>query len=289
MQKTLQTGVVILYIILSVSLLLLTFALSGVYISWLTLFTTITGCLLICFTAVHFRGLLYLFFRGDLRHPILEEETRLTGCLNEVLRDAGCRKKFRMRIIEVEKYDTLAYSTDIIAISKSFLDRLTDEELKGILAHELGHLISRDTTTSWAFATASIFPEMISWHYKWTARLITSFTFLSVVLILLLVLFRPRLLLSVLAVLFSLLIFRLLHRLFRWLMLSMSRLTEYRQDAFAHKLGHGTGLMNALKKMADYGREQVNTYFILMNGTKPIIYNRIRRLERLEGMRDTPL
>ena len=285
MQKMLQTVLVILYIMLAVSLLLLTLALSGVYISRLTLFTTIAGCLLFCFTAVHFRGLLRLFFHSNLRKPILEEETRLTDCLNEVLRDADCKKRFRLRIIEREEYDTLACNTDIIAISRSLLHRLTDEELKGVLAHELGHLISHDTTVCWAFATASFLPEMIPWHYKLRARWLISFTFWAVLSMLLLFLFRPMTLLSILAVLFSLLIFHLLHHSFRWLMLLMSRLTEYRQDAFAHKLGHGAGLMNALKKIADYGKEQVNTYFILMNGTKPIIYNRIRRLEALEGMR----
>lgn len=286
MQKIIQTVLVVLYIILSVCLLLLIFALSGVDISWLTLFASTGGCILFCFSGVHFLGLPRLFFHGHLRKPILDEEIRLTSCLNEVSRDAGCHKKFRLRIIEVVEYDVLACNTDIIAISRSLLDRLTDEELKGILAHELGHLLSRDTTVCWAFAMASFIPDMIPWHYKLTARMVTSFTFLTAVLMLLLILFKPMPLLSFFGVLFSMLVFYLVHRIFRRLMLLMSRLTAYRQDAFAHRLGHGAGLMKALKKMADYGREQVNTYFILMNGTKPVIYNRIRRLEELEGMRD---
>ena len=277
---------VVLYIVLSVSLLLLTLEISGVYISWLTLFAAITGALSFCFSAVHLLGWPQLFFHGNLRQPILEEEIRLASCLNEVLRGAGCRKKFRLRIIEVEAYDVVACNTDIIAISRSLLDRLTDEELKGVLAHELGHLLSRDTTVCRAFATASLIPELIRVHNKWKIRLMRSFGLLSIVIALLLWTFRPMWLLSLLAAVFSLLIFYVMHRLFRWLMLLVSRLTEYRQDAFAHQLGHGAGLMKALKKMADYGRERVNIYFILKKGMKPVIYNRIRKLETLEGMRD---
>jgi Zn-dependent protease with chaperone function len=94
------------------------------------------------------------------------------------------------------------------------------------------------------------------------------------------------LLMPVIAMALFLLTFSLLDRLFRWLRLVLSRQCEYRQDAYAHRLGYGRGLRDALKKLAQYGREQVNAYFILMNGTRPVIYQRIRRLEKLEGMRE---
>lgn len=286
MCKLMQTALVILYILLIVSLFLLILRLSGVYISWMAFFITFTGWLLFCFTAVHFQAAPYLFFRGNLRKPILEEEVRLTDCLNEVLQNAGCQKKFRLRIIETKEYDRLAYGTDIIAISRSLLLRLTDEELRGILAHESGHLLSKDTTVCQAFVTASLLPQLLFWPIRLKMLQIIPLTCLSILLIFFTALFKPMLLLFILTTLLLLLIFYLLHRLFCWLMLIISRLTEYRQDLFAHQSGHGAGLMNALKKIADYGSERVNIYFILMNGHAPIIYNRIRKLEALEGMRD---
>jgi len=38
--------------------------------------------------------------------------------------------------------------------------------------------------------------------------------------------------------------------------------------------------------LAKMEQQQVNIYFTLMHSTQPVIYNRIRRLEMLEGMRD---
>jgi Zn-dependent protease with chaperone function len=286
MNKILQIGLVALYVLITGISFLFLLQLSGVYVSWSRFFIAMTAWTLACFLSVYIRGPLYLFFQGQLRKPIMEEEIRLQDCLTEVLTSAGCRKKFRLRIIETENETAFACNVDIIAVSRSLLHRLTDDELKGIIAHELGHLISRDTTISWAFVTAGDLPGLVKTGYKFIAPFLRRLLVILVATFFLLLLFTRMFLVPALSVLLFLAIFLLLHRLFRWLRSILSCYCEYKQDAYAHRLGYGAGLRDALKKLARYGRQQVNAYSILMNGTQPIIYNRIRRLETLEGMRN---
>jgi Zn-dependent protease with chaperone function len=81
------------------------------------------------------------------------------------------------------------------------------------------------------------------------------------------------------------LFFAVLNRIFRFLALMLSRLAEYRQDAFADSLGYGEGLRRALQKLAAAGEPAVNRYYIVFHSSHPVIYNRIRRLEKLSGRR----
>jgi heat shock protein HtpX len=286
MNKTLQIALVAFYVSLTGFCFLLSLAISGVYISWLTFTVAMAGWLLFCFSSVHILAPVYLYFHGRLRQPMLEEETRLQDCFTEVLSKAGCVKKFRLRIAEVEGEEAFACNNNVIAISKAMLDRLTNEELKGVMAHELGHLMSKDTTVCWAFVTASDLPALVRRVFALLRPIIRRLLVLTLLTWVMLFLFKPMLLMPVIAMALFLVTFSVLDRLFRWLRLMLSRQCEYKQDAYAHRLGYGAGLRDALKKLAQYGREQVNAYFILMNGTRPVIYQRIRRLERLEGMRE---
>jgi len=286
MNKTLQIALAAFYVSLTGFCFLLSLAISGVYISWFTFYVVMAGWLLFCFLSVHILGPLRLYFHGRLRKPIMEEEARLQDCFTEVLQRAGCVKKFRLRIAEVEGEEAFACNNNVIAISKAMLDRLTDEELKGVLAHELGHLMSKDTMVWWAFVTASDLPRMVCRVFGMPGPIIRRLLALTLIILAMLFLFKPMLLMPVIAIALFVVSFSLLDRLFRWLRLVLSRQCEFKQDAYAHRLGYGAGLRDALKKLAQYGREQVNAYFILMNGTQPVIYHRIRRLEKLEGMRE---
>ena len=286
MHKFLQTAAVLTYVLLTCVCFLFVLALSGVYISWLTFSITIAGWTLFCFSSIYLQAPLNIFLHGHIRLPILEEEKRLQYCFAEVISNTRCHKKFRLHIHESETPKTFACGTNLIAISKPLMNELTDDELKGVLAHELGHLISRDTLISCAFGTASHLPWAVALICRILKRLIRRVLILSLLIIFILFLFKPMLVMPLIAVTLFLITFSLLDRLFRWLRLALSRQCEYKQDAFAHQLGFGAGLLDALKKLAKMEQQQVNIYFTLMHSTQPIIYNRIRKLEMLEGMRE---
>ena len=166
MNKTFQIALVALYVSLTGCCSLLTLAIAGVYISWLTFYAAMAGWLLFCFSSVYFLAPVHLYFHGRLRPPVLEEEARLQDCFGEVRRRAGCAKNFCLRIAEVEGEEAFAINNNVIAVSKAMLDRLTDEELKGVMAHELGHLVSKDATVLWAFATAANLPALVRRVFK---------------------------------------------------------------------------------------------------------------------------
>ncbi len=92
---------------------------------------------------------------------------------------------------------------------------------------------------------------------------------------------RAHLLMAVAAVLLFVLLFMVLNRVFRFLALMLSRLAEYRQDAFAFRLGYGDGLRKVLELLAAGQEAAVSRYFIVMHSTHPVIFNRIRRLEKM--------
>jgi Zn-dependent protease with chaperone function len=71
---------------------------------------------------------------------------------------------------------------------------------------------------------------------------------------------------------------------FARLWLLNSRYTEYRQDAFAQRLGFGRELRTSLLKIIGNTPQKVSFFYTLTN-SHPIVHNRIRRLEKLEGLR----
>src|SRR4051794_4774376 len=118
MSKILQIVLVALYVVLTGFCFLFVLALSGVYISWLTFYVAMASWVTFCFLSVYTLGPLRLFFHGRLRQPIREEEARLKGCFMEVLKSAGCRKNFRLRMVEVEEEEAFACNNNVIAVSK---------------------------------------------------------------------------------------------------------------------------------------------------------------------------
>jgi heat shock protein HtpX len=194
-----------------------------------------------------------------------------------------------------------------IVVSRGLLEQTTEDELKGVLAHELGHLVSRDTVIASAFIMAGWLPGIIIYICRLAGSFLqtgffisgkvkTSFGLLKIgrfslltgILFLLLtgyLLHRVHLLQAVVPVVAFALLFSILNAVFRLFYSWVSRFNEYRQDAYAHRLGFGAGLRQALYKLAANDVQPVNPFVIVPDGHHPVIYNRIRRLEKLEGLR----
>ena len=280
MYKILRVGLVALYVFLIAFLFLLMLAVAGVFISWWTLTISMTAWMLACWLSVFYLSPVHLFFHGRLRPPIMEEETRLQSCLQEVLKSTACEKQFCLRMVEEKEEKVICFGYDTIAISASLLKELTDEELKGVMAHELGHLISRDTMVSWAFATAHHLPKMLR-----RSRLLVKLLIVLPVLYFIVGFFSNTLIFPIGAVWMFLVSSVVLDLLFGWLHLLLLRQREYHQDKFAHRLGYGRGLREALVKLAQANEQQVNAWLTLLYGRTPVIYHRIRRLEQLLAWR----
>lgn len=297
MSKYFQRGLALLYILLTAFCFLILLSLSGVYLSDRVVITIMTVWLLFCLSSAWLFTDIRLFFRHTCRKPVREEQEKLDRCFGEVLQNANCRKAFRFRIDEAVSLNAFATGHNTIAVSKAAIQQLTEEELKGLLAHELGHLVSKDPIIGAAVATAFELPRAVRFIYLHAKAVILkviivsgmiaariSILLLAALLMALLYFMEKRhLLLPIVAVIAFVLVFNILNRVFSFFSLMISRFTEYKQDAYAHQLGYGAGLSAVLKKIAASGEQPVNPYFVIMNSTHPVIHNRIRKLEALSA------
>jgi Zn-dependent protease with chaperone function len=300
MSKTFQIGLVLLYINLCSFASLLVLTISGVHITDGMAGLSMLCWMALCYSAAWFRTGICLFLYFHTRRPILEEEERLERSFGEVRDRANCYRPFRLLVEEKMNFSAFAIGHNTLVISRGMLEVATDEELKGVMAHELGHLVSKDGIVGAAFVMAGVLPRIVKQFYRVVLivlsggyglsrlimRTISSVLGLVVLLIgLFWLLDNERLVFPMLAFVLFVMLFSLLDRLFRFFSLMISRFTEYKQDAYAWQLGYGSGLRKALQRLAASGPQVTNSFFILMNGTHPMIYNRIRRLEKLEGLR----
>jgi Zn-dependent protease with chaperone function len=312
MSKFFQTGLAAIYVLLTGIAILIMLKLcalpvnTGMALLFMTVWTSF------CFSAARFRAGISLFFELNVRKPIHVEEERLDRCLGEVLQRAGIveqggggrvlaglfglPERFELLIGEEDGLNAFAIGHHTIVLSRGIIGQMTDDELKGIIAHELGHLMSRDCVARAAFDMAVNLLKIIKWVYgmirrSMPVRLIIRISRISLAAAIALLLFvaylfyKEGLLLPVAALVLFVKLFGRLERAFRFLLLQVSRFTEYKQDAYAHHLGYGAALRQALYKLTLEAPQPVNRYFILMKSGHPVIYNRIRRLEELEGLR----
>jgi len=309
MSKYFHAGLVLLYVLITAFAFLVLLELCGVRITDAAGFSAIAGWVLLCFAAACLSADFYLFRFSNTRQPTLSEEERLQRCFREVLQKAGHDKRFNLLVDEKLELNAFAIGSRTIAVSRGSLEKLTEGELKGLMAHELGHLLSHDSIIGATYLLSSQLPRLVKSIFTFSIRLLAGRSRirprnLNVLMVLVYIIRNWIFLLIFLLGLYILvsipgathviialagvysfgLLFTVLDYLFGFFRLIISRYIEYKQDAFAHELGYGRELQQALKLTLE-APEPVNRYFILMNSSHPVIYNRIRRLEKLEGLR----
>ncbi|MDP4149407.1 MAG: M48 family metalloprotease [Bacteroidota bacterium] len=281
MSKFFQVGLVLIYINLIPVATLQAMVLAGIHITEFPGILSMAGWLLFCcaasWVAPYFQLLSYSGAQTDLHTHgrVPEEEEKLHVAFQEVWERAQCGLPFRLFIRENMPAGAFAIGRHTIIVSKTMLQWADPEELKGLLAHELGHLLSGDTFIFNSFMVASCIPKVAGRTYlvikRWLSTAIGVMQGMGlvsrIVLVLVLgwLLHREHLIWPILVLFLFLFFFYFSEKLFRFFWLIISLNTEYKQDAFACRLGYGAGLRRALGRIAG---EEID----------PIIRNRIRRL-----------
>lgn len=192
----------------------------------------LVGWLVMCFGGVVLVEWMGLFFGLGCRKPIRSERERLLG----LMIDVG-ERKVRFLIRSDAKRSDGSFGSQTIIISSSTLILASDEELRGILAHELGHLRDGDRILEAAFLCSG----MLALGFRLGLRFFRRVFRLSVPGgILLSVLFSP--------VLLFLLFFFCVDSVFRGLKWGLMKLGDFRQDCFAARSGCGKGLRDWLER-----------------------------------------
>jgi Zn-dependent protease with chaperone function len=288
MSRYFQAALVLLYVLLTILAFEVVLAVSGWRLSVVVQWWLIVGWVGFCFGSAYVWAGLYTFLHSRYRKPLGGEAARLSAAMEELLQKAGRQRRVRVWIDASPELNAYATGYHTIAISSSLLEELSPAELRGVLAHELGHLLSGDTIVATAFLTAGLLPKAVFGVCRVSVFVLRSallrVNMVAGVVILLVLGFwldRVHLLKGVAAVLLFVGLFMVLNRVFAFIALFLGRLAEYRQDAFAFKLGYGEGLRSALGRLAASAEVPVSRYFIVMHSTHPVITKRIRRLEKM--------
>jgi heat shock protein HtpX len=280
---------VLLYVLLTIFTFLIVLVVSGLHLSNTGGWWIIVGWVALCYGSASVRAGVRTFLFSNYRKPVRREEQRLQPAMDELLRQSGTNRRVRVWIEASGDYNAYATGLHTIAITDGLLQALSPSELRGVLAHELGHLLSGDTIGAAAFSTAGLLPQSVFRVYRIGAGIVravfvNSRSLLGGVVAILVLgygFYRIHLLNAVVPVILFVLFFGILNRAFYFFRLWLMRLAEYRQDAFAFRMGHGEGLVSALEKLAATDEPTVNRYYIVMHSSHPVIYNRIRRLEKM--------
>lgn len=222
---------------------------------------------------------LHLSFTG-ITKPQGELGEYLVACWQDVCQRAGVNpQKYRLYVGQSGEVNAFAMGHDRVVVYAGLLAEMEPAELKGVLAHELSHLVHRDTTygmTSFAIGSA----------YNLVLR-VFSFIIMLIVFVHNIIRFIPFI--NILSFFFTLIILALnfivrimnsaVNTAFVLLSPFGSRIAEYRADRYAHELGLGMELASALAKLSRYG--DTHGFINQLFSDHPPLYKRVAKLQQL--------
>ncbi len=174
-------------------------------------------------------------------HTIFEEAY---GNLVKVYGSKASSLKIKLRLIYNNEINAYALGNSTLVFTSGMLQNLTDSELKGIMAHELGHFINNDNLSDSLFNGISLF-------YRWSSNIVQNSNFF----------FTKLLSQSPFAIvfIFPILIiciplgfcFNYLNHSIGIINNAINRLKEYKADNVAVSIGYKDELLLALHKIDD--------------------------------------
>lgn len=161
-------------------------------------------------------------------------------------------------IEEDSSINAYAFGSNSISVTRGAMEALSEEELKGVIAHEFGHMNNGNTKVALVmtigngvFAILWFFLKLISLRHRsdmgYVFALVAIIKFLTAVFIAM-----------------------------------GQRHNEYMADKFAHENGHGEGLIDTLYMFREMEKGQKRSFRERLKASHPDLNNRIARLEKLQ-------
>src|ERR1700761_6097044 len=146
MSKYFQALIVFLYVLLTIFSFLLLLTVSGVHLSHWAGWSSMLGWVGSCWLSVYVVPAYYLFRHQAVRKATSSEGAILLAAFSKVAVSAGVDpQSFVLKVEESMELNAFATGRRTIVVTKGLLQICTPDELRGVLAHELGHLVSGDT------------------------------------------------------------------------------------------------------------------------------------------------
>lgn len=277
--------------LISLIVLVLTFAINlmvaGIMLGFLPQITVIPKeyrlfteaiVLMLFLIALSFTPAARFLFRWsyNFKKPNPEELARLQQILKPVMEAAGKElTDFRIYIAEQKTLNAYAAGYNELAVTRPLL-ALSDYELQGILAHEVGHLHYKDSVQLTIIATLNFIT-------------VVSFKILNIINVILCIFVRiPCIGLVAALMSWTILIFSLIVLFLsvfpQKIGIILSRQQEYRVDKYAAKLGFGEHLIRGLQRIDTTDKPSLwNRVNAFLKSTHPSTYDRIEKIKQVSA------
>ncbi len=202
------------------------------------------------------------------------DKERLIPLFNDVLASAGLEVKdlnkgIKLCIDNTNQVNAYALGSNTVVITRGAILQLDDEQIKGILAHEIGHLIHGDTFINIFFMIGNLFFlffilifKFIIWFFNLVAYTIND----------------ERVKPKIINILFGSIATCCLLIIHSLIMVTQ-RNCEYDADDFALKIGYGKELVSGLYYLSHMQIGQKLSILERIKSSHPNIYRRIAYLE----------
>lgn len=224
--------------------------------------------LLISLTPV---GEIILRFLTGCKKGKAEDRQKIQNLFNEVCISAAVNPlQYNLYIAESQKSNAWALGSKTVAVTQGLLFEANDMEIKGVLAHEVGHLVLGHTlwiTLTYASGQIGYFILQIYVLITKICSLLSYIPFVGLITV-------P----IIWGIAISL-------KLFQWFitipfsvgMMFGSRRDEYAADKFTAQIGFGAGLHSYLSRIAAR-YEKSEGFFERLHSTHPRVEKRLKRL-----------
>ena len=188
----------------------------------------------------------------------------LLPLFESVYEDAKSQKPKISKNINIFFEDTkepnaFAIGSNTVAVTRGAIDTFSEEELKGVIAHELGHLYNGDTKASLVMTVGNGVLSLLILSVKLILRLFDRDTLLLIMVINALVGVIIQVVLSI-----------------------GQRKNEYMADRFAFEIGYGAELIEGLYLLRDMQASDRRRLIDRLRASHPDLDNRIARLEQMQ-------
>ena len=189
----------------------------------------------------------WLIGRGT-RSPTAEEQAVLEPAFQEVLSrlGRGSKRRYRLRVIDDDNLNAAAGGGSLVMVTTRALHTLPDDQLRAVLAHELGHHAGLHPLVSLAQGWMYLPIGIVAWLATRLHNLLAWLTGREMRMSLYLFVMGAALFLRLM-----LFILGLVLRLANLILVSFGRRAEYRADDMGVALGYGQSLEQALRTIED--------------------------------------
>jgi len=213
-----------------------------------------------------------------------QEKSYLLPIFEEVLQDAReinpeIREDTELYIKEVMYVDTFAVGKKSVVVTQGAIETFTDNELKGLIAHELGHITFGHTKAILLTSIGNLFFTIIVWFFR---LLLTIARFISKELarkyfwgkVSFVLVFLTRVCTDVSVFLFI--------NIGEIILAMNSRVNDMQADTFVIEVGYGMELISGLYLMQKITMTGEASLLERMKASNPNVAYRIEQLEEYE-------